>query len=170
MSMIPDYVSQVQEVARQLEAQALVTATQWSDSRRKEFYDRYIEPMLEWIDTYVNGSSGARSMQGMGLDDLLQFMDEQVSEFEAAGGSASAGIGFFYGSMPQQIMVSPRTSRSEVQAMPLTSSNGVDIPEEQAPDQISKNRTDWTVDYNLNSPGNFSAQNLREILNRRRNN
>lgn len=171
MSIIPDYVSQTQEVIRQLEAQAQVTAQYWSDRKRNEFYEKYIEFILEWLDVYIHGTQNLKVIRGRGLNDLLKFIADKIQEFENEGGCLTIEIGtscVSSHSTPQQILASNNVSKYDLQAIDGSKYINNDVPEEQTPAQISKNRANWVVDYNLNSPGNFSAENLREILNHRR--
>ena len=171
MSIIPDYAAQTLEVIRQLEAQAQVSARHWSDRKRNEFYEKYINYILEWLDVYIHGSQSDKTIRGRGLNDLLRFIAEKVDEFESEGGSITYDIvlpGISSYVTPMQIMAPITATGYDLKEYdpPYYSNN--DVPAEQTPAQISENRTNWTVDRNLNSPGNFSAENLREILNRRR--
>lgn len=173
MSIVPDYVPQAQEIIRQLEAQAQVTAQYWSDSKRNEFYDKYVAYILDWMDVYIHGSQSCKTIRGKGLNDLLQYVSERVGEFESLAGPITStivpAVSGRYGSTAQ-ILAPYSASNTYLRDFEQTSIAKDDVPEEQTPSQISENRRNWTVDYNLNSPGSFSAENLRNILNRRRNN
>lgn len=161
MSIIPDYAQQVIEVMRQLEGQAELTAQYWSDNKRKEYYTQYIEQYLQWLEKYVYGGDG---MLGRGLNDLLQFISKKITEFEIITDS----------SITESICV-PKLSTSDKSLQILTSTKccrfkiNNDVPIEQTPERLTEIRSNWTIDYNLNSPGNFSAKNLRVILNRHKN-
>lgn len=173
MNVVPDFVPQAQDIIRQLEAQAQVTAQYWSDSKRNEFYNKYVTYILDWMDGYIHGSHSCKIIRGKGLNDLLQFVSEKVEEFESFAGSITSTIVHYekgnYGSSAQ-ILAPSNASSTYLRCFEQTSVTKDDVPEEQTPSQISENRRNWTVDYNLNSPGSFSAENLRNILNRRRNN
>lgn len=165
MSFIPDYANQATELRRQVEAQAELTAQYWSDRKRQEYYDQYVGKYIDWLDKYIHGGDG---MRGKGLNELLQFVADKINDFEAiAESSIMSSIvasPASTGNYPGQLYAPTGLSYTEL------SSLGEDVPQEQAPDYITENRNNMTVDYNLNSPGNFSAKNLREILNRRKKN
>lgn len=164
MKLIPDYAHQATELSRQLEAQAEVTAHAWSDMKRVEYYTKYIEEYLKWIDNYITGNE----ICGKGLNDLLQFVSDKIQEFEEAAESSISGDiiapEYYSSSSPvtdaHQIMMPANAQSSDVTSV-IPDAN---IPAEQTPDTISNNRYNAVVDYNLNGPGSFSAQNLREIL------
>lgn len=164
MSIIPDYANQASELRRQIEAQAEVTAQYWSDRKRWEYYDQYVGKYIDWLDKYVYGGSGIR---GMGLNELLQFVAKKIDKFESVAESSITGniiaTPTSTGNYPGQIYAPLDCPHSELLSI------GEDIPQEQAPANITENRNNWTVDYKLNSPGSFSAENLRNILKRRRN-
>ena len=169
MSIIPDYARQALEIKQQLEVQAEVTANYWSDNKRKEFYDGHIEPYLDWLDQYVFGGD---KMQGKGLNDLLEFVSSKIDEFESeAGSSIASGIvapGFSCQGYTNGCLANSDGQILAPTDMPSNVLNS-DVPQEQTPEEVSERRADFVADYNLNSPGAFSAKNLREILNKRRN-
>lgn len=168
MSIIPDYVAQAQEVSRQLEAQAMVTAQSWSDTKRNEYYDKYVQYFIDWLDVYIHGSQTGKIIRGRGLNELLSLVQQKIDEFEDAGGSIAQDIvapGCDSHSGPTQFMAPVDFTRDDVNRLGSVAETP---PEEQSPASITENRANWTVDYNLNSPGNFSAENLRDILNKRR--
>lgn len=168
MSIIPDYAHQAQELIQQLEASAEVTSREWSDGKRYEYFSQYVEEYFKELEKFLYGNE----ICGKGINDLLQFVADKIDEFDNVSDTSiagniiaptySAGTAFTPGS--RQIFVSPETSTSDMKSFIPEE----DIPEEQLPENISRHRAEWTVDYNLNSPGSFSAQNLREILRRRK--
>lgn len=169
MSIIPDYARQGVELMRQLEGQAEVTAQYWSDGKRKEYYNRYISEYLKWLENYVYGGDG---MRGMGLNELLDFVAQRVDEFEEIAESSISGDivapGFSTGHYgTEQIMVPTHTSEAEISE--ASESSAENVPTEMGPANLTERRKNWTIDYNLNGPGDFSVKNLREILNKRRN-
>ena len=83
MSNIPDFVMQVQEIQRQIDAQCDVTAQDWKDAVQKRYYDNYIDTYKETIELYIHGGSG---IVGMGLNELLVFLDEQMQKMERLTG------------------------------------------------------------------------------------
>lgn len=170
MSFTPDYAQQAQELSRQLESQAMDTASAWSDRKRQEYYEKYLNPYAEYLDTYVHGNG---NITGMGLNDLLEFVSQKIDEFEEAAESSISGEiiapQMSHGGGPRQVMVPSNFTSSDVhRAIGPVNPPNAEVPYEQSPEQMSERRSTWTVDYDLNSPGNFSSQNLRDILSRRR--
>lgn len=98
MSNIPDFVMQVQEVQRQLEAQCEVTADDWRDDVKQRFYDNYINAYGEKLRLYIQGGCGTFSLSGIsgkGLNDLLIFLDEQMQKMGSLTG-VSADVSFMW--------------------------------------------------------------------------
>lgn len=83
MSNIPDFVLQVEEVERQLKTQMEVTADDWRDRKKDEYYQKYLDTYCESIETYINGGS---DMTGMGVNDLVVFCDNKLQEMERLSG------------------------------------------------------------------------------------
>ncbi|MCM1451133.1 MAG: hypothetical protein NC102_02655 [Clostridium sp.] len=168
MSIIPDYARQGIELMRQLEGQASLTAQYWSDGKRKEYYSKYIMEYLKWLEAYVYGSDG---MQGKGLNELLEYVSTKIDEFEDAAESSILGDiiapGYaFYNNSEGQILAPAGTSANNMASVSGNTAIN-DAPDEMSPENLTERRNTWTVDYNLNSPGNFSTENLREILKKR---
>lgn len=90
MSNIPDFVLQVEEVERQLKTQMDVTADDWRDRKKDEYYQKYLDKYCDMIDTYINGGS---DMTGMGVNDLVVFCDNKLQEMERLSG-ISANVQF----------------------------------------------------------------------------
>ncbi|MCM1449489.1 MAG: hypothetical protein NC082_04050 [Clostridiales bacterium] len=169
MSIIPDYARQGIELMRQLEGQAELTAQYWSDGKRKEYYDKFILPYLSYLETYVYGTG---SLRGKGLNDLLEFVSTKIDEFEDAAESSITGdiIAPSYSTNAYshgQILAPTEFDSKDMRDVVDTPS--IDVPSDRDPSRLSDRRATWTVDYNLNGPGEFSAENLRNILKRRRN-
>jgi len=170
MSIIPDYARQGIELMRQLEGQAELTAQYWSDGKRKEYYDKFILPYLSYMETYVYGTG---SIRGKGLNDLLEFVSTKIDEFEDAAESSITGdfIAPSYSSNTYsqgQLLAPTGFDSKDIRNVIGTPSE--EVPEEMNPNNLSERRFTWTVDYDdLNSPGEFSAENLRNILKRRKN-
>lgn len=167
MSIIPDYARQSIELMRQLEGQAELTAQYWSDGKRKEYYEKYILPYLSYLETYVYGTG---TIRGKGLNDLLDFVSTKIDEFEDAAESSITGdiIAPAYSSntYPQrQLLATSGFNSRDLSDVIGTPSE--EVPHEMNPNSLSERRSSWTVDYDLNSPGEFSAENLRNILKRR---
>lgn len=83
--MIPDFVPQTQEILRQLQAQTEVTYQYWQDSVASRFRDNYLAKYDKYLGRYINGSP---DQLGMGLAELLQFIDEKAMEMTALSGIA----------------------------------------------------------------------------------
>jgi len=83
MRNIPDFVMHVQEIQRQLEAQCDVTAEDWRDGVKERFYDMFINQYKSDLDLYIHGGVG---ITGMGLNELLVFIDEQMQKMERLTG------------------------------------------------------------------------------------
>ena len=168
MSLIPDYAQQGNELIRQLEAQAEVTATIWSDTIRVEYYTRYVEEYLKWMDNYIHGEQ----ISGKGLNELLQFVSDKIDEFEETAESPISSDIYApdysgngnYTNDSFQIMASTKSTSSDIEY----SISGSHIPLGQSPADMTENRENGTVDYKLDTPGSFSAQHLHEILRRRK--
>lgn len=80
MSFRPDFAQQAQALADGLASVALASADKWSDPKREEYYDRYIRVFLDRIDAYIHGGE---NMQGMGIDELLEYVTTRMDEFES---------------------------------------------------------------------------------------
>ncbi len=83
MSNIPDFVLQIEEVERQLRTQMEVTADDWRDRKKDEYYQKYMDPYCERIETYINGGT---NMKGMGINELVVFCDNKLQEMENLSG------------------------------------------------------------------------------------
>lgn len=171
MSIIPDYALQATELMRQLEGQAELTAQYWSDGKRREYYDQYIQEYLDYLDQYVYGGS---KMKGKGLNDLLEFIARKTDEFERIAESSITSCIIvpecLSGNGAAQILAPTQTSEWNLNVdLRSVRDSRHDVPTEQAPDQITESRSTYTIDDALNGPGNLSARNLRDILNKRNN-
>lgn len=80
---IPDFAMQVQELQRQIEAQSDVTSQDWRDLVQKRYYENFIHAYKEITDLYIHGGMG---MYGMGINELLVFLDEQMQKMEELTG------------------------------------------------------------------------------------
>lgn len=84
--MIPDFVLQTKEILLQLKAQAEVTYEYWQDTVALRYRDNYLKKYEQYIDTYINGGP---NQTGMGLDELLQFIDKKSNELMSISGMPS---------------------------------------------------------------------------------
>lgn len=81
--MIPDFVLQMQEIERNLKSQSMATQRQWQDSVAARFYNKFIDEYEKKISAYLYGDV---SMYGMGLDELLKFIDTKQNEMKELSG------------------------------------------------------------------------------------
>ena len=81
--MIPDFVLQTKEIMRQLQAQEEVTYEYWQDSVANRFKDNFLSKYDEYLNLYINGGA---NQTGMGLDELLRFIDDKTRELSALSG------------------------------------------------------------------------------------
>lgn len=173
MSILPDYPQQAVELIQQLEAQAMITAGSWSDVKREEFYDRYVVECIDRLECYIYGGD---SMRGKGLNELLEFVGGKVDEFESEGAaSISHDIiapaisinGCGCSGIPCHQILAPADATASDLAAALPDAPVETLPPQLAPGNVAKRRDDCDVDPELNSTGNFSPENLRNILNKR---
>lgn len=90
MSNIPDFAMQVLEIQRQIETQGEITAEDWNDAVQRRYYENYMTMYKDRLEQYVHGG---QQISGMGINDLLVFLDKKVQEMEALTG-ISADITF----------------------------------------------------------------------------
>lgn len=79
MHNIPDFALQLQEISKQLQIQANITDQDWKDKKKEEYFDAYVTPLIEYIDTYINGGN---DMSGKGVNDLMDFLAESMDKME----------------------------------------------------------------------------------------
>ena len=89
MSNIPDFAFQLQEIERQLRAQADVTATLWQDSVQQSFYKRHVDKFCHIIELVINGDHHGdygiymRSLNQM-LEGISECFDKMASVSETS--------------------------------------------------------------------------------------
>ncbi|MBQ7210731.1 MAG: hypothetical protein IJS05_07555 [Paludibacteraceae bacterium] len=83
MHNIPDFALQLTEVRNQLQVQTDITAQNWQDRKKTEFYETFVELMFEYIDNYINGG---KQMRGMGVNDLMELFASSMDEMEKLTG------------------------------------------------------------------------------------
>ena len=81
--MIPDFVPQTKEILRQLQTQAEMTYQCWQDAVGYRYRENYIKRYEQDIDIYINGGT---NQTGMGLEELLQFIDSKTRELSEISG------------------------------------------------------------------------------------
>lgn len=92
MRNIPDFIDQLLEIKRQFQVDTDMAKEEWRDGRQRQYYEKYVEPYLKTIEVYIEGGY---DMTGMGLSDLLVFLDNKMDEMESLSGR-SADIQFEY--------------------------------------------------------------------------
>ena len=79
MSNIPDFSTQMLEVENQLKTQIVITQEDWRDEKAETYEKEHLQQYEEKIQLYLNGGS---NMQGMGLIELMEFIDSKMKEME----------------------------------------------------------------------------------------
>lgn len=77
------YSLQAQAVLDSIGRQSEITAIGWQDCVKERFYHDYMISCIDDINKYINGGTG---MQGMGLNELLLYLEEKLKELEALTG------------------------------------------------------------------------------------
>ncbi len=162
MSNIPDYVLQVQEVERQIEAQSAATAEDWKDAVQERYYTNFMDAYREKIELYIYGGMG---MTGKGLNDLLVFLDKKMQEMEAVSG------------VPADLTFMCATGSSYIGTMRDNYGGHIDVEETeevQRRDGIVHNdrrERDYWQDqetyisrYNGPRPGEYSNEELQKLM------
>lgn len=162
MSNIPDFAMQAMEIARQIEAQSAVTADDWKDEVKERYYDNYIEAYAQKLDLYIHGGS---EMKGKGIDDLLVFLDEKMRQMSRLTG-ISEDVSFSYA-----------TDRSYSGMIRDNFDRLIDVPnqnEVRNRDGVIHNeyheRDYWEESQNGSRPGQYSHNEILEIMQQRKNN
>lgn len=78
--MIPNFVQQIVSIESALKTASSDAANDWKDNNKERFYDAYINEYEEKLELFVRGGT---EMYGMGLDELLRFLDEKEREIQA---------------------------------------------------------------------------------------
>lgn len=80
--MIPNFVQQIISVERELKTASNSTANYWQDEVKERFYNSYMNEYENKLELFIHG--GAENY-GMGLDELLTFLDQKEREMEMLG-------------------------------------------------------------------------------------
>ncbi len=80
--MIPNFVQQIASVERELKTVSTTTASFWQDGNKDQFYNSYINEYGNKLELFIHGGT---ENYGMGLDELLTFLDQKEREMEALG-------------------------------------------------------------------------------------
>ncbi len=92
--MTRDYVLQMQEIQREVLAQAEATKSLWQDDVAKRYYSDYVDCYEKDINAYLRGGSEIR---GKGLEELLELFEQKIEEMAQLTGcpNPNAGGGVF---------------------------------------------------------------------------
>lgn len=80
--MIPNFVQQIASVQRDLLTQATCVEDFWKDDNQERFYEAYMKEYDSRLRLYVEGGIGN---YGMGLNELLTYIDQKEQEMNALG-------------------------------------------------------------------------------------
>lgn len=80
----PDFVSQIEEIQQRLSAQAESTKSNWQDSVAQRYFEEYIDQYDKSIRAFIHGDGS-----GMGLKELLSFIEQKTQELSAITGSSN---------------------------------------------------------------------------------
>ena len=82
IEMIPNFVQQIASVQRDLLTQATLAEDFWKDDNKERFYEAYMKEYDSRLRLYVEGGTGN---YGMGLNELLTYIDQKEQEMSALG-------------------------------------------------------------------------------------
>ena len=80
--MIPNFVQQVASVEEDLLTASTNAANYWQDNNKDRFYNSYINEYESSLELFIKGGT---YNYGMGLDELLTFLDQKEREMEMLG-------------------------------------------------------------------------------------
>lgn len=80
--MIPNFVQQIISVERDLLAASTSAANYWKDDVKERFYNSYMNEYENKLEVFIHSGVGN---YGMGLDELLTFLDQKEREMEMLG-------------------------------------------------------------------------------------
>ena len=83
MRIIPDFAAQIVEIEKGISGQAELSATSWKDDVQKRYYSTFIDQYFKDIGIFINGGL---EIVSKGLNDLLVFIDDKLSEMEQVTG------------------------------------------------------------------------------------
>lgn len=88
--MIPDFALQIQEIEMLLASKQQYLDSVWVDGVNRKYNEVFVSVYKESYDKYLQGDSIINSvgMKGMGLNDLLEFLDKKGSEMESLSGDS----------------------------------------------------------------------------------
>lgn len=80
--MIPNFVQQIISVERDLLTTSTSAANYWQDNIKEQFYNSYMNEYENKLEVFINGGV---ANYGMGLNELLTFLDQKEREMEMLG-------------------------------------------------------------------------------------
>lgn len=80
--MVPNFVQQVASVEEKLLTASTNVANYWQDNNKDQFYNSYINEYGNKLELFIHGGT---ENYGMGLNELLTFLDQKEREMEALG-------------------------------------------------------------------------------------
>lgn len=83
MRNIPDFAMQIVEIEKGISGQAEESASLWKDDVQKRYYSEFIERYYKDMEIYIQGG---QEIISKGLNDLLVFTDEKLTEMEQLTG------------------------------------------------------------------------------------
>lgn len=90
---IPDYAFQLQEIERQLRAQADVTAAVWQDGVKDRFYMQYVDHFCHIIEMVINGDHhGDYGIYNRGMNEMLENISGCFDKMASASGTSSSEL------------------------------------------------------------------------------
>lgn len=162
MSNIPDFVLQVKEIQRQLKTQMDITADDWRDKKREEYYQKYMDSYCERIDTYINGGN---NMKGMGVNDLVVLCDTKLQDMEQLSG-IPANVQFELAALGQHDghLRDSYGNDMNVEDMDMIKNrDGIVHDERNVRDYW--NNTPNDIGFNGRRPGELNQNDIKEIYN-----
>lgn len=80
--MTHNFVQQIASIERELQAALNSAANYWQDDVKERFYNSYMNEYENKLELFIHGGAGN---YGMGLDELLTFLDQKEREMELLG-------------------------------------------------------------------------------------
>ena len=93
MANIPDFAFQLQEIERQLRAQADVTAMVWKDGVQQRFYEQHVDNLCHIIEMVINGDHhGDYGIYNRSMNEMLEKISDCFDKMASASGTSSSGL------------------------------------------------------------------------------
>lgn len=80
--MTHNFVQQIASIERELQAALNSTANYWQDDVKERFYNSYMNEYENKLELFIHGGTGN---YGMGLEELLTFLDQKEREMDMLG-------------------------------------------------------------------------------------